>query len=124
VLAATAPVAPTDFRALAMQVRAAGLLERRPGYYWAKTTLTIGAFAGAWCLFFVVGRSWATLGIAVLLGALGTQVGFLGHDAGHRQISSSPRTNRALGMFCGDVLIGLSFGWWVPKHNAHHAHPN
>jgi fatty acid desaturase len=19
---------------------------------------------------------------------------------------------------------GLSFGWWVPKHNAHHAHPN
>jgi fatty acid desaturase len=22
------------------------------------------------------------------------------------------------------VLIGLSFGWWVHKHNAHHAHPN
>jgi fatty acid desaturase len=22
------------------------------------------------------------------------------------------------------VLTGLSFGWWVPKHNAHHAHPN
>jgi fatty acid desaturase len=21
-------------------------------------------------------------------------------------------------------LIGLSYGWWVPKHNAHHAHPN
>jgi len=24
----------------------------------------------------------------------------------------------------GDALTGLSFGWWVPKHNAHHAHPN
>ena len=24
----------------------------------------------------------------------------------------------------GTCLIGLSFGWWVPKHNAHHAHPN
>jgi len=24
----------------------------------------------------------------------------------------------------GNALIGLSFGWWVPKHNAHHAHPN
>ena len=21
-------------------------------------------------------------------------------------------------------MIGLSFGWWVSKHNAHHAHPN
>ena len=24
----------------------------------------------------------------------------------------------------GNVLIGMSFGWWVPKHSAHHAHPN
>jgi fatty acid desaturase len=24
----------------------------------------------------------------------------------------------------GNALIGLSFGWWVPKHSAHHAHPN
>jgi len=23
-----------------------------------------------------------------------------------------------------NALIGLSFGWWVPKHSAHHAHPN
>ena len=22
------------------------------------------------------------------------------------------------------MLTGLSFRWWVPKHNAHHAHPN
>ncbi len=21
-------------------------------------------------------------------------------------------------------MIGMSFGWWVPKHSAHHAHPN
>jgi fatty acid desaturase len=27
-------------------------------------------------------------------------------------------------LFVGNGLIGLSFGWWVPKHNAHHAHPN
>jgi fatty acid desaturase len=29
-----------------------------------------------------------------------------------------------LGLTVGNALIGLSFGWWVPKHNAHHAHPN
>jgi fatty acid desaturase len=27
-------------------------------------------------------------------------------------------------MIVGDMLIGASFGWWVPKHSAHHAHPN
>ena len=34
------------------------------------------------------------------------------------------RRNRLLGLTVGNVLIGLSFGWWVHKHNAHHAHPN
>jgi fatty acid desaturase len=29
-----------------------------------------------------------------------------------------------LGLTVGNALTGLSFGWWVPKHRAHHAHPN
>jgi hypothetical protein len=33
-----------SFRALALQVRAMGLLDRRPGYYRVKITLTIFAF--------------------------------------------------------------------------------
>ena len=24
----------------------------------------------------------------------------------------------------GNLAIGLSYGWWVDKHNRHHAHPN
>ena len=55
---------------------------------------------------------------------MSTQIGFLGHDAGHGQIFKTRRANRRLGLGIGNVLIGLSFGWWVPKHNAHHAHPN
>jgi hypothetical protein len=23
-----------------------------------------------------------------------------------------------------NLLAGVSFGWWVPKHNAHHTNPN
>ena len=23
-----------------------------------------------------------------------------------------------------NLLIGLSYGWWIYKHNRHHAHPN
>ena len=35
---------PASFRALALQVRAMGLLDRRPGYYRVKIVLTIAAF--------------------------------------------------------------------------------
>jgi fatty acid desaturase len=113
-----------SFRALALQVRAMGLLDRRPGYYRAKITLTIFAFFAGWALFVIVGNSWAALAVAALMGLMFTQLGFIGHDAGHNQVFCARWRNRLLGLAVGNVLIGLSFGWWVPKHNAHHAHPN
>lgn len=121
---ATTNSSTADFRELALQVRAAGLLNRRRTYYIVKIGLTIAALAGGWAAFVVVGNSWATLGVAVFLGAVFAQLGFIGHDAGHHQISSSRRGNRLVGLLVGNALIGLSFGWWVPKHNAHHSHPN
>ena len=95
-----------------------------PAYYVATMALTIVAFAGGWVALFAVGDSWASLGIAALLAFLSTQVVFFGHDAGHQQIFASRRANRTVGLVVANVLTGLSFGWWVPKHNAHHAHPN
>jgi fatty acid desaturase len=29
-----------------------------------------------------------------------------------------------IGRIHGNLLIGLSYGWWISKHNRHHAHPN
>jgi fatty acid desaturase len=113
-----------SFRALARQVRAMGLLNRRPGYYRLKIALTILAFLAGWVLFVIVGNSWTTLAIAALVGIMFTQLGFIGHDAGHNQVFGTRRRNRLLGLIVGNALIGLSFGWWVHKHNAHHAHPN
>jgi fatty acid desaturase len=101
-----------------------GLLDRRPGYYWVKITLTIFAFFAGWVLFVLAGDSWTALAVAPLVGVMFTQLGFIGHDAGHNQVFGTRRRNRMLGLAVGNALIGLSFGWWVPKHNAHHAHPN
>ncbi len=121
----TTPVAgPREFHNLSMDLRAAGLFERRLVYYWIKVVLTVGAFVAGWAGFFLLGDSWAALAIAVFLGVVATQLGFLGHDAGHRQIFESRRANRVLGLGIGNGLIGMSFGWWVPKHSAHHGHPN
>jgi fatty acid desaturase len=123
-LAAAVDPSTAGFRALASQVRSIGLLDRRPGYYRVKITLTIFAFFASWALFVIVGNSWAALAVAPLVGLMFTQLGFLGHDAGHNQVFHSRRRNRLLGLIVGNALIGLSFGWWVPKHNAHHDHPN
>lgn len=109
---------------LMRQVKAAGLLDRRHGYYLSKIAIMGSLFAGAWVLFFVIGNSWWQLLVAVLLAFLFTQLGFIGHDAGHRQIFRSNKANYAVGLVHGNLAIGLSYGWWVDKHNRHHANPN
>lgn len=64
------------------------------------------------------------MGLAAFLGAVFTQLGFLGHEIGHGQLSRSRKVNGFLGLVVGNLLIGLSIGWWLDKHNRHHAHPN
>jgi fatty acid desaturase len=119
-----APLTGSAFGALRRQVTEAGLLRRRPGYYSAKITLTVLAYLGGWAGFIWLGNSWFQLLSAVVLGVLFTQVAFLGHDGGHRQVFARRRGNDWLGLLLGDLLVGLSFGWWLDKHNRHHANPN
>ena len=114
----------SDYAQLSRRIKQAGLLERRPRYYIWKITLTALALAAGWAAFVLVGNSWWQLGVAAFLAVMFTQVSFLGHDAGHRQIFGSRRANYVLGVLHGNLGVGLSYGWWVDKHNRHHAHPN
>jgi fatty acid desaturase len=116
--------APGEYRILASQMRDAGLLERHPGRYVVRMGLIVAAFAAGWVALFAVGDSWTSMGVAAFLAFIFTQVGFVGHDAGHQQLFESRRANHIVGLVAANALTGLSFGWWVPKHNAHHAHPN
>src|SRR5690348_576107 len=125
--AARTPAAPrraSDYAQLSRLVKQAGLLERRPGRYIWKITVTAALLAVGWAVFVLVGDSWWQLAVAAFLAVMFTQAGFLGHDAGHRQISGSRRASYLLGILCGNLGIGLSYGWWTGKHNRHHAHPN
>ena len=115
---------PGAYSRLRDEVGRAGLLDRRPYRYGLKIGATIVAFAAGWATFIIVGNTWLSAAVAVLLAVLFTQVVFLGHDAGHLEIARSARVNRFIGLIVGNGMTGLSFGWWVPKHNAHHAHPN
>jgi fatty acid desaturase len=120
----TASQRGSDYAQLSRQVREAGLLERRTGRYIWKITVTAALLAAGWAVFVLVGDSWWQLAVAAFLAVMFTQAGFLGHDAGHRQISGSRRASYILGILVGNLAIGLSYGWWVGKHNRHHAHPN
>jgi fatty acid desaturase len=124
---APAPSAPrrgSEYAQLSRQVKEAGLLERRPGYYAWKIAVTIGMLAAGWTVFVMAGSSWWQLAVAAFLAVVFTQIGFLGHDAGHRQVFASRPASYVAGLLLGNLGIGLSCGWWVDKHNRHHAHPN
>jgi len=118
------PARGSDYAELSRQVKQAGLLERRRWRYVWRITVTTLLLAAGWAVFVLVGDSWWQLAVAVFVAVMFTQAGFLGHDAGHRQIAGSRRVSYVLGVLLGNLGIGLSYGWWVAKHNRHHAHPN
>ncbi|KQY38478.1 delta fatty acid desaturase [Nocardia sp. Root136] len=118
------PVRGSEYSVLLRRVRAADLLDRQVGYYGWKSALTAGAFVAGWVAFFAIGDSWWTLAVGVFLAAVFSQIAFLGHDAGHKQIFAGRRANYLYGLIAGNLAIGLSIGWWTSNHNRHHAHPN
>lgn len=114
----------SDYAQLSRLIRQAGLMERQPGRYAWRITVTVILLAAGWAAFVIMGHSWWQLAVAAFLAVIFAQLGFLGHDAGHRQISGSRRTSDALGLLLGNLGIGMSYGWWNHKHSRHHAHPN
>ena len=73
-------------------------MDRRPWFYGGRIAATAALLVGGWVAFVLVGESWWQIAVAVVLAILFTQIGFLGHDAGHRQISRSARTSYVLGI--------------------------
>jgi fatty acid desaturase len=112
------------FPPLIRQIRDRGLLDRRSGYYARLIGADLLLYAAVWIAVGLTGDSWWQVALALPAAVLTTRIYFLGHDAGHGQIAGTRRTNRILGMLIGDLLVGLSYGWWTDKHNRHHANPN
>ena len=114
----------SDYSELLRSMKRSGLLNRRPGRAAVRIAVVGILFAAGWTGFALLGESWWQVAIAGFLALVFTQAGFLGHDAGHRQLFRSRRANDVVGLLSGNLGIGLSFDWWMDKHNRHHAHPN
>ncbi len=113
----------SDFAELSKLVIDAGLLKRRRVYYAVKISLNLLAFAGGWVAFAHLGDSWWQLFLAAFFAMMFTQLSFIGHDAGHKQIFRGRKANDVTGFVHGG-LTGLSYGWWIGTHTRHHANPN
>ncbi|SFI71119.1 MULTISPECIES: fatty acid desaturase family protein [Microbacterium] len=114
----------SEFSELAQKVRDSGLLRRRYGYYWSKLIGLPVLLAACLVAFAVIGDTWWQMFTAAVLAVVFTQIAFLGHDAAHRQIFVSGRWNDWTSLVLGDLLVGMSYGWWQHKHTRHHANPN
>lgn len=122
---ATAPPrAGSEFAPLLRAVRGAGLLERRTGWYARCIAVNALTLAATLTGLLLVGNSWWGLLLALPLSLVWARTAFLGHDAGHAQITSGRRSGRVLGLVHANLLLGMSYGWWNDKHNRHHANPN
>jgi fatty acid desaturase len=114
----------SDYTELSRRIKAAGLLERRPGAYLLRTVLLAAALGAGLAAVVLVGHSWWQLAVAVFLAGVFAQAGFLAHDGAHRQVFASGKRNEWFSRIVANLVVGLGYGWWMQKHTRHHGNPN
>lgn len=114
----------SDYTALAKRVKAEGLMDRRPGSYLLRGIVLAALFAVGFALLLTLGRTWWQLLVAAYFSVLFTQAAFVAHDSAHKQIFTSGPRGEVVSRVLANLVVGLSYGWWMNKHTRHHANPN
>ncbi|MFV0137824.1 fatty acid desaturase family protein [Streptomyces sp. HMX87] len=114
----------SDFSELSRRISRAGLLRRRPLHYTLRFGTVALVLTGCVGAFLALGDSWAQLFVAAAAAVVFGQLGLAAHDLAHRQVFSGRRPSEAGGLVVANLLLGMSYGWWMNKHTRHHANPN
>jgi len=113
-----------DYLELKRRVTQAGLLERQYLYYAWKIPTVVAMVAVSIAILVIFSSTlWIQMLNAVFLALTFTNLGFLGHDSGHRQMFKKARQNDWVLLGVG-FLTGMTPSWWQDKHNTHHRAPN
>ncbi len=112
------------YRELSQEVHDAGLIRRRYGFTWSMMLGLVAALAVLIGLLVWLGPTWWQLVVAAGFSVIMAQLGLLSHEAAHRQLFASRAWNEWVARILACLFVGLSYGWWVAKHNTHHGHPN
>ena len=131
-MTATLTGTPSNFSQVLNLVREAGYLKKKPSFYIIRlvvisviaSALWTGAGFLAWAA--TINGWWMVLAFAIvaLLGVMSAQYGFIAHEAAHRQIFRNNKLNDWTGLILANLFAGLSYGFWLKKHNKHHQRPN
>ena len=113
-----------SYAALKKMILEKGLLEKQPGFLTYKIILNLAMLAISVAILFLTDNIWIQLLNAAYLAFVYGQIGFVAHDTGHRQGFRTTGQNDFFGLIHGNLLIGMSYGWWMDKHNQHHANHN
>ena len=131
-MSATLTGTHSNFSQVLNLVRDAGYLKKKPSFYIIRlvvisviaSALWTGAGFLAWAS--TLNGWWMVLAFAIvaLLGVMSAQYGFIAHEAAHRQIFRNNKLNDWTGLILANLFAGLSYGFWLKKHNKHHQRPN
>lgn len=113
-----------SYAALKKRVKEKGLLESQSGYLIKRAIVNFVMFALSLTILFATDIVWIQLLNALFLSFIFVQFGFIAHDVGHRQAFRKLPMVNLYGLVHAPLLLGMSFGWWLDKHNKHHAQPN
>jgi len=122
--ASEGPQLSSAYRELRKSVERAGLLDRQYAYYTRTVLLSWGMLMLGLVFLRIARQHGLYLLDAVYLAFVFGQIGYLGHDGAHGEIFREWGKNHVFCLFHGNLLLGLSTGWWSRKHNLHHSNPN
>ncbi len=121
--ALTSALRENEYAELKQLINQQGLLRKQPSYYTRQILLVLSLLALSLAFVVLIDTLWLQLLNAAFLAFVFAQIGFIGHDAGHRQIFRATGKNALTGLVV-NFLLGTSQSWWIDKHNRHHSNPN
>jgi fatty acid desaturase len=112
-----------QYAELKQLIREKGLLDKQPAYYTYKILFTLCLLALSVAFLVIITNPWLQVLNAAFAAFVFNQVGFIGHDLGHRQLFRGARKNM-IGIHIFTLLLGISGELWIRTHNQHHSNPN
>ncbi len=113
-----------DYAELRCVLKEKGLFKTHVFHYLLYLFFALGLLASS-AVILISRRDFWSEGLTILVLAFSsTQLCFLGHDACHYAIFRRRWPNELFALFVGNLLVGISRGWWTHSHNLHHGKPN
>jgi fatty acid desaturase len=118
------PVKSANYAQLKLLIEQEGLLHAQPEYYLRMIGGIWMMLAASFLLLPFLRGMWMQLLDAAFMAFVFARIGFIVHDGSHGQVFHRGWKNDVLCLIHSNLLLGMSYGWWINKHNRHHKNPN